>query len=214
MSTFRIIAANIESLVASPALAELINRYHPDVVVVEQAYHAHDWLNSIPGYRLYQYQGHESKGIAVLIRNDIKMDHRRALRMRLRWHGPPVKGGGLHQPRTYPAFRLRDGIVIRLLALHLPTHNNPAAQAESMAAAEEYLNRHPAMTSVAVGDWNRVRRELAALVDATGAEIMSAGKVDHAVVTNADRIVSKRLPTPEGAHGWGLYTITVKEEEE
>lgn len=202
----KVMAANIESRKRSPELLRQIELEEPDVVIVEQAYYARRFLRGIGGYHHRQYHGPEASGIAVLVKHGVRIERRRPLRMTRSWIGP--KAGHKHPPRTYPALRLvKSGVTFRVLGIHFPTHNNKAAQAESEVAVAMWFSRNPAAPAIAAGDWNRLDRELADLADECDAELLSAGKVDHALVAATDPHSRRRLPTPEGAHGWALYTI-------
>ena len=203
----RILVANIESARTRPELAILIDQHRPDVVIVLQAYRARVWLNGIPGYQNWQYRGVEASGIAVLVGSTIKLKRRRALRMTRPWIGP--KAGHKHRPRTYPRLRLQKaGHWVRLLPVHLPTHNNPAAQAESLAAVRRWVVAVPNVFSVAAGDWNRMVEELVTLQ----LPVLTVGKVDHAVTSERPGTVAvcRRLPTPDDCHGWGLYAFDLE----
>lgn len=208
-----VIAANIESVGSAghpigDRLIATIRDLEPDVVVVEQAYNARGWLGKIEGYRLRQYRGKEASDIAVLIRDGINLQARRALRMKLKWHGPDSKGGRQHPPRVYPALVVvKGGVAFRVLGIHFPTFNNPAAQAESADAVAEWFARQPA-PSIAAGDWNREARELEELARRCGADVLSAqAKVDHALAKNVADSTKQKLPMPSGVHGWSRYTI-------
>lgn len=213
MTLFRLMGANIETPHDSPTaraeLPRLMKEHEPDAVGALQAYHDHDLLLQIGrdlGYRLRQYQGEESRGIAVLVREDVRILHRRAIQMSERWTGP--KAGLPHPPRTFPSLRLgKNDDELRTLWAHLPTFNNPKAQTESLTAIEKWL----ANPGVVLGDWNREEHQLAVLAAATGAQVLSPGrtKVDHAVAKGVRDVTAVRLPTPKGCHGWGLYDVHV-----
>jgi hypothetical protein len=205
-----VIAANIESVGKSDPLAALIREHEPDVVIVEQAYNARRFLRGIGGYRAMQYRGKEGSGIAVLVKHGIKVQARRPIRMLRYWNGPASKGGRQHRPRVYPALVLAKGrVTFRVLGIHLPTFNNPAAQAESLVAVTRWFNRHPDVPSLAAGDWNRERNQLEDTAAEAGASILSdRTKVDHALVTNCVRASADKLPMPVGPHGWSKYVIT------
>ena len=133
-----VVAANIESRKHSGELLALIREHEPDVVIVEQAYRARRWLRRIKGYRAYQLWGPEASGIAVLIHHGVRVQRRRALRMTRSWVGP--KAGRRHRPRVYPVFVLvKGGVTFRVIGVHLPSHNNPAAQVESLDADRALL---------------------------------------------------------------------------
>lgn len=207
----KVLAANIETHKASPDLLKLIRRHNPDVVIVEQAYRARLWLRSIRKYRSRQYWGPEASGIAVLVRRDIRIVRRTALRMKLSWTGP--KAGRRHAPRVYPALVLHKGAVaFRVLGIHLPSHNNAVAQVESLRAVVRYFRDHPNSPVIAAGDWNREARHLEDTARLCDANLLAVGKVDHAIARGVDTVDHGRLPTPEGAHGWALYTIAATKE--
>ena len=206
-----VLAANIETRKASQSLLNLIHKHDPDVVIVEQAYRARRWLRRIKGYQHRQYWGPEASGIAVLVRDGIRINRRRKLRMKRTWVGP--KAGRFHQPRVYPALVLIKGAVtFRVLGIHLPTRNQPVAQDESLRRIVKYFREHPNSPIIAAGDWNRKANELEATARACDAELLHVGKVDHAIVRGITRPEHGRLPTPAGAHGWALYTVTATEE--
>jgi endonuclease/exonuclease/phosphatase family metal-dependent hydrolase len=211
------LAANIESRRFSWLLRRHIRIHRPDVVIVEQAYRARPWLRRIArklGYAHVQFArgefgSNEAHGIAVLVRRDVKIKRRMALVMDRRWVGP--KAGKWHDPRVYPALVLRkQGVTFRALGIHFPTHNQPAAQAESMRAVKRYFRNHPNSPVVAAGDWNRVAGEMWALADDCDAELLPLGKVDHALVRNVNPRDTERLPKPRYAHGWALYRLTIR----
>lgn len=208
-----VIAANIESLGKSPPLLALIREHEPDVVVIEQAYNARAFLRGIGGYRLRQYRGTEAKGIAVLVKHGVRIEGRRPLQMRLSWNGPASKGGRRHPPRTYPSLRLtKGGVTFRVLGIHFPTFNNPAAQAESAEAVEEWFN-HSDLPAIAAGDWNREAHQLEPIARGCSAEVLTGRtKVDHAMTKNVEHGTRRPLPMPPGPHGWAKYTIQATKE--
>lgn len=209
-----VLAANIESRTSSPELARLIEQHQPDVVVVEQAYRARAWLAGIDGYKHRQYKprkGAEWHGIAILVRRGVAIKRRQALVMKRDWTGP--KADKRHEPRVYPALVLsKDGVTFRVLGIHWPTHNNLDAQAESRHAVADYFAAHPDSPVIAAGDYNAEARELEALAVTCGAELLPAGKVDHALVRNVKHRVTRRLPKPEFAHGWALFIVEATKE--
>lgn len=206
-----LVVCNIESVKRSEALLAQIREHEPDVVIVLQAYRARRFLHGIGGYRHKQFRGGEAKGIAVLVKHGVRIQAHRALRMKTWWTGP--KAGKRHSPRVYPASVLvKGGVAFRVLGIHLPTHNCPGAQDESLKAVIRWFGQHPDAPSIAAGDWNREVRELVGTAAACGAQILSAKtKVDHAL-TNVERNSQQRLPTPPGAHGWSRFTITASKE--
>jgi len=205
----KVLAANIESRRRSPLLWVHIKRHKPDVVITEQSFRARRFLSKIRGYQASHFEprgGAEWNGIAVLVRNDITVHNVKALVMNKKWIGP--KAGKHHDPRVYPALVLRKcGVVFRVLGIHLPTHNQPAAQKESVEAVAAYFRAHDNSPVVAAGDWNRRDNELDGLAQSARAELLSGGKVDHALVARVVFRRSKRLLKPIYAHGWMLYRV-------
>ena len=210
-----VIAANIESRRRSPELRELIRRDRPDVVVVEQAYRARGFLARAAkreGYQHHQYKaapGAEWTGIAVLVRDNVDIVRTQPLVMEREWTGP--KAGKRHEPRVYPVLVLRkQGVTFRVIGIHFPTHNQPRAQAESARAVVSYVRDHPNSPIIAAGDWNMKAHELDRIAARCDAEVLTGRtKVDHALVRNANNGRRDRLPTPEPAHGWARYRVTL-----
>jgi endonuclease/exonuclease/phosphatase family metal-dependent hydrolase len=210
-----VIAANIESRRRSKDLRELIRDNKPDVVVVEQAYRARRFLSRTAkrlGYQHHQYErgpGAEWTGIAVLVSNNVNIIRTKPLLMEREWVGP--KAGKRHEPRVYPTLVLRkEGVTFRVIGIHLETHNQPRAQVESLREIRGYFNGHPNSPIIAAGDWNRKAHELARTAERTDAEVLTGKtKVDHALVARADNGNRDRLPTPDGAHGWARYRVTL-----
>lgn len=207
------IACNIENAIRPDTFRDRIRHNQPDVAIALQAYRARDSLHRIGrdlGYAHHQLEGAEAKGIAMLVREDLKVREWRELKMDLEWHGPPSKGGRRHDPRTYPIVVLeKDGRIWRKAAVHLPTHNNPAAQAESLKRIFAWLARGDRS---AEGDWNMEAHQLADAIRARGldAELVSARtKVDHQIVADL-RSRAERLDGPSGTHGWTKYVLTPK----
>lgn len=208
------LVANVESVGSDQhpigaALVKVTRKREPDVVTVLQAYNAREWLRELAeeaGYKHRQYVGREASGIAVLVRRGVKIRERRALVMKRRWQGPPSKGGRWHDPRTYPALVLeKEDQLFRELGVHLPTFNNPVAQAESLDAIARWLRAGGVGARKAAGDFNRKAEQLEATARAAEAQLIPSGKVDHALSTGG-RTFGERVVTPRGAHGWTIYT--------
>lgn len=229
MTRYETLAANIESRGTSPDLRALIREHQPDLVVVEQAMRARQFLRSIPGYTAQQFAPEPSgllhppppewHGVALLIRNGVNPHHAaKALVMDRRWRGPKNKGGRLHGPRVYPAVPVskRDDPV-RLIGIHFPSGGpdgpNAAAWWESARAIRRYFETHPNSPVIAVGDYNASAGELRAAIRGwPGVDLLTSGaKVDHALVRGFEKSHARRVPTPAGAHGWALYTTLTKE---
>lgn len=211
---FKGISANIESRVVSPTLWQNIRKNKPDYVVVQQAYRARQFLKRIKGYKVYHRHdagGGEFNGVAVLVRNDVEVVSVKWLVMDLPWIGG--KAGKRHEPRVYPALRLRkDDADLYVVGVHLPTYNAKAPQAESFRKIADYFNDHKNSAVVAVGDWNNEAHNLRGMEKAVNGQYHSTGKVDGMLSTRCKHLNGRRVPFPRYAHGWGIHTVNVEPE--
>lgn len=208
---YEVLSANIESRAVSPTLWRHIRTFKPDVVVVQQAYRARAFLKRIKGYNVYHWKdvrGGEWNGIAVLVRKDVEVVKVKTLVMKRHWTGP--KAGKRHEPRVYPAFRLRkEDAELYLLGIHLPTHNEKLAQAESFDKIADYFWTHKNSGVVAVGDWNTEAHNMQGIEKHVQGFYRATGKVDGMLSARVKYINGKRVPFPRYAHGWGIHTISV-----
>lgn len=124
----------------------LTSVWKPHLVFLFEAYRCRPVLAQIEGYQLHQrvIPG-EGRGLAVLVRDDVKIIRRGWLRMHAWWTGPVH--GHRKRPRTYPrlAVRLPKGAHLRGLGLHLPTGGilgpNSIAVAETVARVQDWVGR-------------------------------------------------------------------------
>lgn len=202
-----ILHANIEDDPTPRQLLDEIDRWNPDMLSLNQASRARDFLEEIDGYRLRQFGRHhgpEAPGIAVLVRDDLKVLNRWPMRMRQEWVGP--KAGKHHEPRVYPILRVeKDGVQWPTAHVHWPTHNNPKAQEETERRLVRWAKRHE--RAVIVGDFNRRDVELRSMADELDGVLLSTGKVDHLIARGVSGARKRGLRAPRDAHGWGVYVL-------
>lgn len=209
----KVVAANIESRKRSWLLWSILKLRRPDVVVVEQAYNAREWLNSRKGYKNHQFRrnealGGEANGIAVLVRDGVEVKNVKPLVMEQEWVGP--KAGRRHDPRVYPALSLKKtGHFFRVIGIHLPTANEDDAQMESIRALRDYFRNHDKSPVFAPGDYNMRAAELRARVGNWARILTPGSKVDHALAARVENATASRVRTAKGAHGWAIYTFEI-----
>jgi hypothetical protein len=200
------LTANIAGRPAVPPLASAIDHHRPAAVVVTEAYRARSWLRGIPGYRSYQYWGTEARGIAILVRQDLRSERRKPLRMRRAWEW----NGRTRLPRKYPVLWLGDddGPIGHLIGPHLPPGGpdglNRRAWVESMRRITRRMSHYDHAT--APGDWNALGSELVPWLP-HGFQLMLGTKVDHNVTVGMRDAGRVRLDAPDGMHGWVVYKL-------
>lgn len=99
-------------------LAQLIDKYQPQVVALSEAYRCRKVLGQVPGYRRFQGFIGEASNVAVLVRRDLTVAGRHRMRMRRTW----VFRGNVRRPRVYQAVRLElgPGNYLSVLGIHFP----------------------------------------------------------------------------------------------
>lgn len=118
-------------------VAELADRFQPDVIALGETYRVRKVLGTVPGYK--RIQGRPGRGrlseraeLAILVRRNVTIVARGWVHMRVTWTGP--KHALSHGPRIFPRVRIRVGAAeLAILAVHLPTggytgRNGPAVR--------------------------------------------------------------------------------------
>lgn len=218
----RVSIANIEGE-DKPRLGRLLSKRKPHVLVVSEAKRARKHLKGLAdrkGYRLRQYtrkRGAEAPGIALLIRDGVKIKKRTLLRMDEPWYwSTPSKR---HAPRRYPAVDLRvSGQRWLVLGVHFPPggpkgghkvdFKNRPAWHESKRAVRRYAARHPNPPVLAVGDLNAYAPECRRHFP--GFKVTRGGQVDHAMAKKGRgvRIQWVNRDKPDTGHGWVTFKFT------
>lgn len=213
----KLFGANIANASRSPELAAYLATYHPDVVVLSEAYR---WRHEISGYQTLKWSkrrhGPEARDLMVLVRDGVKVKRKRLRKMDRRWFGPFTLRR--REPRRYPVVVVKvDGVRWPILAAHLPPGGasggvrtrgrNKGAWHESARKIKRWLRKRP--RAVVAGDLNDNRASVKKHIAPKRGRVVMASNVDGVVAVGA-RITLKRLPVPTGMHGWFLATLKEK----
>lgn len=209
---------------ATPPVGQILRAQHPDILIVSEAKAARAHLTTVAknqGYRLRQYgsdEGAEAPNIALLIKNDVKLENRVLLKMSEPWWW----SRGKRAPRRYPAVVLRaDDRVWHVIGVHFPPggpgggsvvgDRNMPAWRESKRAVQEYAARNPNPPVVVAGDINATADNCRKHFP--GFTVTKAGKVDHALVkkergARVDAVVHHSPPKNQNMHGWATFKLS------
>jgi endonuclease/exonuclease/phosphatase family metal-dependent hydrolase len=165
-------------------LLGMILAHNPDAIVLSEASGQYGHLEGL-GYKVVQlHPGDwrstpmtETGNIAMLVREDIAIEDRFAMRMRERWLGP--KHGIPHMPRVYRWVKVKTGKTVwKLGGFHIPF--GIAARQESYSRIRRWFSdTRPGRPVIAVGDMNmsaadyrgQIANPVGATVDGTGIDL-------------------------------------------
>lgn len=195
-----IFVANVEN-VRRPPLGEYLKTFSPVLVNLQQASRMdHDWKD----YMTTKASGsEEGRGIKTLVRDDAKIIKTKTMKMHMEWTGP--KAGKRHDPREY-LLHLIEVEELRFwnVNVHLPTHNELEAQAESLRRLRRWANRHLLHPLFIGGDFNMPEDDVEEWSRRLKATRHVLGSVDYAVTRGLEiKRVDRRLAPLGPFHGWG-----------
>lgn len=216
--------------VAQPPVGSILDAREPHILVVSEARSARAHLADVAerkGYVLRQYgteEGEEGPNIALLVRKDVEIINRTAMKMNENWYFRPNCDVALNTraPRVYPAVVLKvGGQRWNVVGVHFPpggpdggvlcatgARNGPAWK-ESKERIQAYANNHPEARVVAAGDFNAFDFEM--VNHFPGFDVKDGGNVDHAI-SKKDRGVrfdwKERRDAPDSGHGWFSFGLS------
>lgn len=214
--------------VAQPQVGSIIDAREPHVLVVSEARSARAHLGDVAerkGYVLRQYgteEGEEGPNIALLVRKDVEIVNRTAMKMNENWYFRPNCDVALNtrEPRVYPAIVLKvDGKRWNVVGVHFPPggpdgggcstgQRNGPAWKESKERIQAYASNHPEARVVAAGDFNAFDVEM--VNHFPGFDVKAGGNVDHAI-SKKDRGVRfdwKDRHEATSGHGWFSFGLS------
>lgn len=187
----------------------LIDPYDPHVVSVQQANGVD--LN-LRGYRTIRAgRSYEGRGVALLVRKDVKVLEVKRFKMTEPWTGP--KAGKRHKPREYVAALCEyRGTEFWVVGIHGPFGTKPQAEVDRFIAG--FAKRHPGRPVFFAGDFNESAHHMEQLAEDFDGDYEPVGKVDGVVSRDAKKVVAHRRLAPEGRkwHGIGCVSYRIEKE--
>lgn len=183
---------------ARKALRDMIILHNPEIFGLIEAKNLYGDLHGL-GYQVVQLKprplrkGNQEAqaNVAILVRNDIRILRRFALRMRTFWRGP--KHGWAQDPRVYRWIRIKwQGRVWKIGVAHTPF--GAAARLESNNRLMEWFKRTaPGRPTVLLLDANMLQTEFEKKVaDSADAEV-TGHRIDLAAFMNVNLIAQENL---------------------
>lgn len=230
MTTLKALTWNVGEAgrTAVTTVEAMLRTHKPHVVVITEAYGIHDELDDIVGYQLRQLRKGEGSGIAVLVRDDVRIRRGRLLRMARPWVGPKLLHP--HAPRIFRRLVLQvAGRKVAVDAIHFPPggpsggvvtqgRNAPAWRESARRVGSAWrrglgrsrVGRRLVLARLAVGDFNATAPELEPLAREMGAVVCAGSKVDHALIRGMRHVNTIRVLriTP---HPPLLFTFDIEE---
>lgn len=171
------------------ALRVFISAYSPEVFALSEATNLYGHLDGL-GYQVVQLRPHSKRrgsqpaqaDIALLIRNDIKIKKRKAMRHRSFWRGP--KHGWTQDPKVYRWVLIEfKGRTWKIMGAHFPF--GAAARSETVRKVVQWLrNTVPGRPTIVVLDANmRLDEFTVRVAEPGGAEAQGRG-IDLAAFKN------------------------------
>lgn len=195
---------------ARVSLRKLIKEYNPEIFALMEASKLYEQLDGL-GYEVIQLkpkplrEGNQpgQGNIALLIRDDIEIVKRKALRMTTFWIGP--KHGWPQDPRVYRWVKIRwQGRIWKVGAAHTPF--GAAAREESRRKLVRWLRRViPGRPTVLVMDANMLLPEFQEGIANPGGAKATGFHIELTAYKNCRLISKEKLPKGPSDHPPVVY---------